>query len=174
MNKNRRGSGMLVPTIIMGALAAILFLMGYYKGGGQHIIGMKSGLRMTVQILPLLIFSFIAAGMVQVLVSQQLLSKWVGTESGMRGIFIGTVAGAFAPGGPYVSLPVAAGLLQAGTGVGTMVAFLTGWSLWAFSRLPMEVGIMGWEFTLIRIASTFFFPPIAGLIAQVITAVVKS
>jgi hypothetical protein len=36
------------------------------------------------------------------------------------------------------------------------------------------VGIMGWEFTLIRIASTFFFPPIAGLIAQVITAVVKS
>jgi uncharacterized membrane protein YraQ (UPF0718 family) len=164
---------MLVPTIIMGALAVILFLMGYYKGGGQHIIGMKSGLRMTVQILPLLIFSFIAAGMVQVLVSQQLLSKWVGTESGMRGIFIGTVAGALAPGGPYVSLPVAAGLLQAGAGVGTMVAFLTGWSLWAVTRLPMEVGIMGWRFTLIRIASTFFFPPIAGLIAQIIAAGVK-
>jgi len=30
----------------------------------------------------------------------------------------------------------------------------------------MEMGILGWEFTLIRIASTFFFPPIAGLIAQ--------
>ena len=165
---------MLVPTIIMGALALIFFLIAYYKGGGQHIIGMKSGLRMTVQILPLLIFSFIVAGMVQVLVPQQLLSKWVGAESGMRGIFIGTVAGALAPGGPYVSLPVAAGLLQAGAGVGTMVAFLTGWSLWAVSRLPMEVGIMGWRFTLIRIASTFFFPPIAGLIAQVITAVVKS
>jgi uncharacterized membrane protein YraQ (UPF0718 family) len=164
---------MLIPTIIMGALAVILFLMGYYKGGGQHIIGMKSGLRMTAQILPLLIFSFIAAGMVQVLVPQQLLSKWVGTESGMRGIFIGTVAGSLAPGGPYVSLPVAAGLLQAGAGVGTMVAFLTGWSLWAVSRLPMEVGIMGWRFTLIRIASTFFFPPIAGLIAQMIAAGVK-
>jgi len=164
---------MLVPTIIMGALAVILFLMGYYKGGGQHIIGMKSGLRMTVQILPLLIFSFIVAGMVQVLVPQQLLSKWVGTESGMRGIFIGTVAGALAPGGPYVSLPVAAGLLQAGAGVGTMVAFLTGWSLWAVSRLPMEVGILGWKFTLIRIASTFFFPPIAGWIAQMFAASAK-
>jgi uncharacterized membrane protein YraQ (UPF0718 family) len=165
---------MLVPTIIMGALAVILFLIGYYKGGGQHIIGMKSGLRMTVQILPLLIFAFIVAGMVQVLVPQQLLSKWVGTESGMRGIFIGTVAGALAPGGPYVSLPVAAGLLQAGASVGTMVAFLTGWSLWAVSRLPMEVGIMGWKFTLIRIASTFFFPPIAGWIAQMISAVARS
>jgi uncharacterized membrane protein YraQ (UPF0718 family) len=174
MDKKKRGSGMLVPTIIMGALAVILFLIGYYKGEGQHVIGMKSGLRMTVQILPLLIFSFIVAGMVQVLVPQEILSKWVGAESGMRGVFIGTVAGALAPGGPYVSLPVAAGLLQAGAGVGTMVAFLTGWSLWAFSRLPMEVGVMGWRFTLIRIASTFFFPPIAGLIAQVIAVVVKS
>lgn len=164
---------MLIPTIIMGALAVILFLIGYYKGEGQHIIGMESGLRTTVQILPLLIFSFIAAGMVQVLVPQEILSKWVGAESGMRGIFIGTVAGALAPGGPYVSLPVAAGLLQAGAGVGTMVAFLTGWSLWAVSRLPMEVGIMGWRFTLIRIASTFFFPPIAGLIAQMIATVAK-
>ena len=164
---------MLAPTIIMGALAVIFFLIAYYKGEGQHIIGMKSGLRMTVQILPLLIFAFIVAGMVQVLVPREILSEWVGEESGMRGIFIGTVAGALAPGGPYVSLPVAAGLLQAGAGVGTMVAFLTGWSLWAFSRLPMEVGIMGWKFTLIRIASTFFFPPIAGLIAQVIATVAK-
>lgn len=164
---------MLVPTIIMAALAVIFLLIGYYKGQGQHIIGMKSALRMTVQILPLLIFAFIVAGMVQVLVPHEMLSKWVGVESGIRGILIGTVAGALAPGGPYVSLPVAAGLLQAGAGVGTMVAFLTGWSLWAVSRLPMEVGIMGWRFTLIRIASTFFFPPIAGLIAQVISAIAK-
>jgi len=114
------------------------------------------------------------AGMVQVLVPREILSEWVGAESGMRGILIGTVTGALAPGGPYVSLPVAAGLLQAGAGVGTMVAFLTGWSLWAVSRLPMEVGIMGWKFTLIRIASTFFFPPIAGLIAQMIAVVVQS
>ena len=152
----------------------IFFLIAYYKGEGQHIIGMRSALRMTVQILPLLIFAFIVAGMVQVLVPREILSEWVGAESGMRGILIGTVTGALAPGGPYVSLPVAAGLLQAGAGVGTMVAFLTGWSLWAVSRLPMEVGIMGWKFTLIRIASTFFFPPIAGLIAQMIAVVVQS
>jgi uncharacterized membrane protein YraQ (UPF0718 family) len=174
MDKKTRSSGMLVPTIIMGVLAVIFFLIGYSKGEGQHIIGMRSALRMTVQILPLLIFAFIVAGMVQVLVPQEILSEWVGAESGVRGILIGTVAGALAPGGPYVSLPVAAGLLQAGAGVGTMVAFLTGWSLWAVSRLPMEVGIMGWKFTLIRIASTFFFPPIAGLIAQMIAASVKS
>jgi len=166
MDKKRRNTEMLIPTIIMGALAVILLLIGYSKGQGQHISGMKSALNMTVQILPMLVFAFIIAGMTQILLPQELLSKWVGAESGLRGILIGTVAGGLSPGGPFVSLPIAAGLLRSGASVGTMVAFLTGWSLWAVGRLPMEVGILGWKFTLIRIASTFFFPPIAGLVAQ--------
>jgi len=157
---------MLIPTITMAILAIILVLIGYGKEQGQHIAGLKTALQMTAEILPLLIFAFIVAGMIQVLLPQELISKWIGAESGMRGLLIGTIAGAFAPGGPYVSLPIAAGLLRSGAGVGTMVAFLTGWSLWAVGRLPMEVGILGWKFTLIRLASTFFFPPIAGLIAH--------
>ena len=157
---------MLVPTIVMGALAIALLLIGYYRGQGQHILGVKSALNMTVEILPLLVFAFIVAGMVQVLLPRELLSKWVGVESGMRGIIIGAMAGGLSPGGPFVNLPLAAALLRSGASVGTMVAFLTGWSLWAVSRLPMEVGILGWKFTLIRIASTCFFPPIAGLVAQ--------
>jgi uncharacterized membrane protein YraQ (UPF0718 family) len=119
-----------------------------------------------LQIVPLLILAFIVAGMVQVLVPTEIISKWVGAESGFRGILIGTVIGGFMPGGPYVAMPLAAGLLQVGAGIGTMVALLTSWSLWAITRLPMEVGIMGWKFTLIRLACTFFFPPIAGLIAN--------
>jgi len=150
----------------MGVLAIVLIFIAYSKGGGEHIVGLKSAGNMLVQIIPLLIFAFIIAGMVQVLLPFEMISKWLGAESGFRGILIGTVVGGFAPGGPYVSLPVAAGLLRVGASVGTMVAFLTSWSLWAISRLPLEIGIMGWKFTLIRIACTFFFPPIAGLIAN--------
>lgn len=164
---------MLIPTVIMGVLAAVLLFIGYYKGQDQHIAGIRSALKMTLEILPLLIFAFLVAGMVQVLLPQQLISKWVGAESGIRGIFIGTIAGALVPGGPYVSFPIAAGLLRAGAGVGTVVAFLVGWSLWSVTRLPMEVGILGWKFTLIRLASTFFFPPIAGLIAHIFFAGAK-
>ncbi|RLB04639.1 MAG: permease [Deltaproteobacteria bacterium] len=164
---------MLIPTIIMGTLAIVLLLIGYYKGEGEHISGMRSALNMMIEILPLLVFAFIVAGMVQVLLPRELLAKLIGAESGIRGILIGTVAGGLSPGGPYVSLPIVAGLLRAGAGVGTMVAYLTAWSLWAVGRLPMEVGILGWKFTLIRIASTFFFSPIAGLIAQLFFAGAK-
>ena len=120
---------MLIPTLVMAFLAVILLIIGYSKGEGQHIAGLKSALKMTTEILPLLVFAFIMAGMIKVLLPQELMSRWVGEESGFRGILIGTVAGGIMPGGPYVSLPLAAGLLRAGAGVGTMVAFLTAWSL---------------------------------------------
>jgi hypothetical protein len=136
--------GMLVPTLVMATIAVALILIGYNRGQGEHVAGLLKGWDMTIQILPLLVFAFIVAGMVQILVPQELLSRWIGEESGLRGILIGCVAGGLAPGGPYVSLPVVAGLLKSGAGTGTMVAFLTAWSLWAFQRLPMELGILGW------------------------------
>ncbi len=157
---------MLIPTIIMGVIAIILLFIGYQKGGGEHILGLESAGGMLLQIVPLLIFAFIIAGMIQVLIPTEIISRWIGAESGFRGILIGTAVGGLVPGGPYVSLPIAAGLLRTGASIGTMVAFVTGWSLWAITRLPLEIGIMGWKFTLIRIACTFFFPPIAGLIAN--------
>ncbi len=157
---------MLIPTIIMAVLAIALTVIAYLKGGGEHILGLKSAGNLLLQIIPLLIFAFIVAGMIQRLVPTEMISRWVGAESGFKGILLGTVIGGVMPGGPYISLPIAAGLLRVGAGIGTMVALLTSWSLWAVGRLPMEVGIMGWKFTLIRLACTFFFPPIAGLIAN--------
>ena len=165
MSDKRKVPAMLVPTIIMGLLALALVVYGQ-KQGGVSSRGLSIALRMTMEILPLLLFAFIVAGMIQVLLPKDLVARWVGTESGVRGLLIGTVAGALAPGGPYVSLPIAAGLLKAGAGVGTMVAFLTGWSLWALNRIPMDVGILGWKLTLIRFVCTFFFPPVAGLLAH--------
>jgi uncharacterized membrane protein YraQ (UPF0718 family) len=162
----RRFRQMLIPTIIMGVLAVVFLVLAYFKGDNAHITGLKTGGSLLLQVAPLLIFAFIIAGIIPLLVPQEMISRWVGAESGMRGILIGTVVGGCLPGGPFVSLPMAAGLLQVGAGVGTMVALLTAWSLLAFSRLPMEIGIMGWKFTLIRLACTFFFPPIAGFIAN--------
>lgn len=167
-------SSMVIPTTVMAVVALALVGVGFFRGQGEHVAGLKASLNITLQTLPLLIFAFIAAGMIPALLPQEFIAKWVGAQSGARGIFIGTLAGAVAPGGPYVSLPIAAMLLRSGAGIGTMVAFLTGWSLWGVSRLPLEFGLLGWKFSLIRLACTFFFPPVAGLIASSLFSWVKT
>jgi len=157
---------MLIPTLIIAVIAIALLYIGYQRGGGEHVVGLKSAGNLLVQILPLLIFAFIVGGMIQILVPKEIISNWVGAESGFRGLLIGSAIGGLMPGGPYVSMPIVAGLLRTGASIGTIVAFLTGWSLWAITQLPLGIGIMGWKFWLIRLACTFFFPPIAGLIAD--------
>ena len=157
---------MLIPTIIMGVIAIVLLVISYQKGGGEHILGLKSAGNILLQIAPLLIFAFIVAGMIQVLVPSEMISKWVGAESGFRGVLVGTAVGTLTPGGPFISMPIAAGFLRTGASIGTMVAFMTAWSLLGLHRLPLEVGVLGWQFMLIRLACVFFLPPIAGLIAN--------
>jgi hypothetical protein len=53
-----------------------------------------------------------------------------------------------------------------------MVAYVTAWSLWDVARLPMEVGILGWRFTLIRFACAFQFPPPAGFLRRAAARIV--
>jgi uncharacterized membrane protein YraQ (UPF0718 family) len=163
-----RNLNMLIPTIIMAAIAIILLYIGYIRGQGQHVMGLKSAWTMTWQVLPLLIFAFIAAGMIQVLIPEEIVTKWVGGQSGWRGILIGCVAGGLTPGGPYVSLPIVAGLARAGAAIPTLVAYLTAWSIYAVARLPMEVGLMGPRFVFVRLCTSFLLPPLAGWITMLL------
>lgn len=155
---------MLIPTIIIGLLAAVLLVLSYQKG--VHIQGLKASWTMLLQILPILVFAMILAGTIQNLLPSDLISRWIGAESGFKGIFIGTVLGAVMPGGPIILLPIAAGFLRMGANIGTMVALMTAWSLIAVWRLPLEIGFLGWKFTAIRLACTILFAPVAGLIAN--------
>tara|TARA_Y100000590_G_scaffold276429_2_gene310353 strand:+ start:1836 stop:2363 length:528 start_codon:yes stop_codon:yes gene_type:complete len=168
MKKQKRISNMLTPTLIMGGIAGVLVLTGYYQGNNLHITGLQISAKMIVQMMPLLLLALVIAGMSQVFAAQQeaFITKWLGPESGLRGIMLASVAGTLTPGGPVVTVPLLAGLLRSGSSIGVAVAYLTGWGAWSLARLPLEVAILGWKFTLIRVASVCLLPPIAGLIAQ--------
>jgi uncharacterized membrane protein YraQ (UPF0718 family) len=168
MNKTKGKSNMLIPTLIMALIATALVYVGYYQGDGQHITGLQVSFKMMIQMMPLLLLALVIAGMAQVLAAQQqeFISKWLGPESGLRGILIASAAGTLTPGGPVVTIPLLAGLLRSGSSIGVAVAYLTGWGAWSLARLPLEIAILGWKFTLIRVASVCLLPPIAGLIAQ--------
>jgi uncharacterized protein len=166
MNKKGKKNRMLIPTIIMGVIALILLIIGYRTGEGHHITGIKISAKLLLEILPLLFFAFIIAGMAQTLIPRELITRWIGDESGIKGILLGSLMGGLVPGGPFVMLPLSAGLLRGGAGIGVIISFVTGWSVFSIARLPIEIGFLGWQFTFIRIATTFFFPVIAGLLAQ--------
>lgn len=163
-----KASNMMASTLIMGVIAVTLILIGYYKGEGESIQGIKTGFGMLIPLIPMLVFAFVVAGMAQVLIPSEFIAHWIGEGSGLRGVLVGTAAGALTPGGPFVSFPIAAGLMGAGACMGPLVAYVTGWLLLSVTRLPLEVGILGWKLTLARLACTFFVPTLAGYMAYII------
>lgn len=157
---------MFLTTIIMLLLTVIFGGVAFSKGKAVFLNGLNSGFRLFLEILPMLFFALLLAGLIQALIPKEAINRWIGKGSGLKGIFIGCLAGSIVPGGPYTSFPIVAGLVKTGASIGTVVAFITAWSLWAITRLPIEIGAVGMKMTLVRLASTFIFPPLAGIIAQ--------
>jgi uncharacterized membrane protein YraQ (UPF0718 family) len=166
-----KNTSMLITTIVMAALSAAALFVAYQKG--RHVEGLVNAKNLTLQVLPLLVFALLLAGTVQVLIPKAVISQWLGQESGLKGILIGSAAGAFLPGGPFVTLPIVMGFVKIGTSIPVAVAMITGWALLSIARFPMEVGILGPKLALIRLASVIVLAPLAGLMASLIMKVFK-
>jgi len=165
MKKKRFGGNMVGTTIFMGTLALALILVAYFRGH-LHIVGLKSSGKLLLNTLPLICFAIVVAGLIQVLVPKEIIAKWLGKEAGLKGILIGCAVGGVTPGAPYVVFPIIGSFYRAGASIGTIVGFVSAWSLWQVSRLPYEIGLIGLRPTIARFVSTLIFPPIAGIIAQ--------
>lgn len=112
-----------------------------------------------------------AAALIAMMIPVETVGSAIGSESGLSGILVASVAGALLPGGPMVSFPLALMVWQLGAGQAQMVALLTAWSVFGFHRvLAYEWPLMGGWFVLLRLSSSWMLPPLAGLIAAGILA----
>ena len=154
-------------TWILGGVALVLGLLAWQQGGPQLAwAGLITGGEILLSVVPLLIAAFLIAGLIQVLVSRETVTRWLGEESGWRGIALACIGGALIPGGPYVYYPIAAVLLKSGASLGVLVAFVTAKNLWSVSRLPLEFALLGPQLTAVRFAVTFVAPPLLGFLSE--------
>jgi uncharacterized membrane protein YraQ (UPF0718 family) len=146
-------------------LGVVAFLEGGWSRVGAGLTGTGS---LVLSVSLLIVAAFVLAGLIQVMISKETVTRWLGEESGWRGFLIGGVAGALIPGGPYVYYPIAVAFLRGGATIGTIVTFVVAKNLWTLSRLPIEVALLGVHVTWVRYLVTLLFPPLAGVLAEVL------
>lgn len=139
----------------------------YLKGPAAVGAAVRADFQLLLQIIPLIVAGLALAGLVEVLVPKEIVTRWLGRSSGFRGLLLATVAGAMTPGGPFSSFPIVLALQRAGADIGTMVAFITAWSVIGINRMLIwEIPFFETNFLLVRFFVSIPLPFIAGLIAR--------
>jgi len=161
-------AGFDFSTLLLAGLALLFAGIAYLKDPGLPAIGARNGIAMLWFILPRLIPALLLAGLMQVLVPQQVVSRYFGREGGLRAILIATLAGVLTPGGPMVSVPFMVALASSGVAMPPLVAYMTSWSLFGMQRIiAWEAPLLGWRFVLVRVIPSLAFPVIAGWLVAV-------
>ena len=156
--------------LAFAAVSAVLVGLCLAKGQDTLTAGLEAWWDMLVTVVPRMIVAIIMAGLVQVLAPREMIVKWIGHGSGLRGILVASLAGVATPGGPMVSFPLVVSLQALGADLAPLVAYLTSWALLGFQRIIMwEIPILGGRFATIRFAASLALPIIAGMTVKHIT-----
>ena len=159
---------MNINTAIMLGIFVVLGILSWLSHGFQGVLdGLKDGVNTLRNVWPLLLLALGIAGFLQVVIPRDLISGALGPSSGLKGYFIGWGVGAVMPGAPYAILPVAGSLLEAGAGIGPIMAMVLSAGIGvAITRIPLEVAFVGWKFSVLRILVCILVPLICGAFAK--------
>ncbi len=160
---------MILTTALFITLALILFVLNIKSG--KHWAGLRVGLQRLLVVLPAIVIALALAGLLEVMLPEEFIKRWLAEEAGVTGVLLGTMGGMLMAVGPYASYPIIATIYSSGAGLGTTIALLSGWTFLSLSRVPFESGFLGVRFSLYRIALHIPVCIIAGLIAHAIEVI---
>lgn len=151
-------------------LAIVATLIALLRRDGSLGLGLNRSIVQSFVIIPRMIFALIAAGFIVKLIPTEIIVDNLGADAGLRAITIGSLTGLIVPAGPVVAFALAAAFAGEGASAPALVAFITGWSVFAAHRvLIFEIPMLGLRWIRLRMLSVVPLPFIAGVLAMAFT-----
>lgn len=155
--------------LVLILLVCVAAAATFWTGGWQRVVkGFSQSAHLLNTVWLRLLLGFTLGGLMQVLVSHELIVKWVGPTSGLKGILISSYVGIFMMGGPFVRLPIIASIYRGGAGIGPVIALLTGNVLAIHGLIIWQIPFLGVGIPLARYIVCLFIPPLAGLLGAAV------
>lgn len=94
---------------------------------------------------------FILLGLLDVWVPKEMMVKYMGEGSGLKGIILAFILGSAAAGPLYGAFPVAAVFMKKGVKFSNILIFIGAWSTTKIPMLLFEMSALGSKFALTRL-----------------------
>jgi uncharacterized membrane protein YraQ (UPF0718 family) len=160
--------GFVIGTILWSLVAA-LALTAAVRSKTLFREGAWEGARDFVVLIPRVLIGVVGSGYIAAVMPQDLITGWIGPNSGLLGITIAALCGAVTPGGAVVGFAVGAAALKGGAGAPQVIAYTTAWSLYTIQRLiNWEIHMMAARVVWLRAAISLPLPFLAAIAAMLI------
>ncbi len=157
-----------MTVIFVNLFAIISLIVAFAKDKPKTKKALKMALKIMMGILPIIFAIIILMGLLIGMVPKEYISKAIGEQAGILGIFIAAVLGAVLHIPSLISFPLAGGLLENGASISSVAVFITTLTMIGFVTLPLEIKELGKKMAFLRNGISFIIAIIIGIIMGVI------
>lgn len=155
----------LVAALSLGSAAFVFWRDGLATARAILI----EDIELFLVILPKVAAGCLIGALVRLLIPREMIVRWVGAGSGIRGLAVATSVGAIFPGGPFTIFPLAGAFMLSGADRGSAAAFVTGWLLLGVNRaIIWELPFFGTDVVVLRFLVSLPLPILAGVMVRAV------
>jgi hypothetical protein len=148
---------------LLWMIALALGLIAAQRSRAILNASIREGISDTIKLIPRIMLGVIGSGYIAAILPAEVVGRWLGADSGVTGLCIAVVGGAFTPGGPVIGFSIGAAALKGGAGTPQVIAYTIAWALFAVQRLFIwEMPVMPPRLVWLRVAASLSLPFLAA------------
>ncbi|MCI6693977.1 MAG: permease [Clostridium sp.] len=124
-----------------------------------------SSFKQMLQVVPPIM---ILLGLMDVWIPRETMIKYMGENSGIKGVSLAMLIGSIAAGPMYAAFPFTKVLLKKGVKFSNIIIFMNAWCVTKISTLMFEFSSLGYKFTLARLLIDIPGVIIMGYLVQIL------
>jgi len=163
MKKEKKGMKRDLIILSLMLVATLVLVIVFPENEGAVV---NTSLDFLVEMMMILPAVMVLLGLFAVWVPKEIIGKYLGHTSGVRGILLSLLLGALPTGPLYIAFPMASALLAKGAKRSNIIIFLSAWACIKIPQEMVELQFLGLEFMLTRLFLTIIFVVIMGISIQ--------
>ncbi len=163
--KEKQKKGMIRDVIILGITLIIMVILLSIFPDKREVVTTTSR-DFFIEMIWILPGVMVLMGLFAVWVPKEVIVKYLGKTSGIKGISLAILFGALPTGPLYIVFPMAAALIKKGARVSNIIIFLSAWACIKIPQEMVELRFLGLKFMLARLILTIIFVIIMGVFIE--------
>ncbi len=147
--------------IIFLLIAIVLVMINKNKA----YIGFKYALNTYKNLFFVIVGVALLSGLISEFINENIIRKYIGKESGFKGVLIGAIFGTVMVGPAYVYYPFLKELMSKGAKINVIATTIGAWAI-KLQWLPFAVTILGAKFIITLNIFIFIFAIISGYLVK--------